>query len=304
MEKEYLYKIRSFSSCFLAAYKLLRENAKGIFRCTWLPMLLFGVSSGLFMTLNLRNSDISTMAMEHGYLYLALWGLSFIGIVVGAVWAMARLLSMLNGEKRRWNAIRLILVSIFNFIIVGILSAIVAGAFYLWMRHSGGTLQETLQDNWLVILAVSLAFILMLLPFYYITIRYLFDRETRFVPALPKNYMTGLRHFGFIFITFLLLCLITGVIFLFVSLPFLVLVLAHTASTLGVLMGDPSGMPSSFIWLHGGTYALTTILMGYVSMFSLLVWLFVYGSIQKQREERKTTLIPTNNDSPFIDFEE
>ena len=303
MEKEYIYKIRSFSSCILAAYKLVSENAKAIFRCTWLPMLLYGISSGLYLTLNLRSSGITTFAEEHSYLYIILWTLSFLGMMASYVWASARLLSMLNGESRRWNVIRILLLGLCNLLVFVLFSAVVAGILYLWYRQTGGTLPEMLKDNWLIIGILCLVVTLLDLPFLYINTRYLFDREARFMPDLPKSYATGLRHLGLLFITALLLGLLLGMIFLITSLPFIVLVFANTMSTLGVLMGDPSGLPASFPLLHGGTFCLTAIIWGYLSLFTIIVWLFIYGSIEKQREERKT-LIPTTHDTTFTDFEE
>ena len=45
------------------------------------------------------------------------------------------------------------------------------------------------------------------------------------------------------------------------------------------------------------------MIWGYLNLFTLIVWLFIYGSIEKQREERRT-ITPTTNDITFTDFEE
>ena len=72
MEKELIYKSRSFSSCILAAYKLLSENMKSIIRSTWLPVVLLGLFGGVCMALNVHNERIIQAGIAHTGIYIAL----------------------------------------------------------------------------------------------------------------------------------------------------------------------------------------------------------------------------------------
>ena len=78
------------------------------------------------------------------------------------------------------------------------------------------------------------------------------------------------------------------------------LMTAQTISAFGVQQGDPSGMPGYFIPLHGATTAVTTILFFYLTVYMLLVSVFMYGSIENEEEVQHATLIseeaPTDNE--------
>ena len=294
MEKEFIYKSRSFSSCIQAAYKLLCENTRNILRCTWLPVLLLGILSGIFVTINMRDPRIEALVEAHTGWFLAFFAISIPAILVCAFWALARLMSMLNGQRRRWNVMRLLGIFAFEVIIVAVASALIWGGVWLLARHLGADIPTTLTDNWVVVLAALLVVFLLSLPLNYVFMRYLIDEDANLLSF--KAYRTGLRYLGFIFITYFITGIITGIITLIISIPLIILVTAHTYSIVGYLNGDPLGMPAHFIALHAATYAVTLILLWYVSMFVLLVTLFMYGSIEKQREERRNTRL-TDNDT-------
>lgn len=293
MEKDFIYKNRSFSSCLLAAYKLMGDNMKGILRSTWLPVLLCGVFSGMFITTNIRLPEVQEFGQTHPALFLSIYGVSLLGMTVCSLWAYSRLLSMLNERGRRWNLLRMLKLGLCLTIIIAISSGLIGGALvYLALRQQV-ELPVFLADNWLVLSLALIVYAIVLLPLNYQCMRYLLSGEARFFPDFTKSYATGFRHIGFIFITMLLTDIITAVVGGIISLPFLILVVAQTFSAVGVVNGDPSGMPGYFAALHGATYGLTTMLLMYVMMFSILVNMFMYGSIEQQRKERRKTVLAT-----------
>ena len=263
MEKETLYKSRSFSSCIQAAYKLMSDNLKGIVRSTWLPVLILGVSTSLLVTLNIPSPSILEFGISHTALFFTLVGVALLGMILCSVWAMSRLMSMLNEHSRWWNFKR-VLIATLNFTAIFIVTyGILVAAFYWGIRYTGGSPAHFVNDNYLVVLAVSLLFILALLPLCYIIMRYLYDHQASFWREFPRTYTTGLRHLLFI------------------------LHIANMLSLYGVEMGDPSGLPSYFLPLLFFTTLLVTMVAWYLYFFEALTYLFMYGSIESQEEERR-----------------
>lgn len=287
MEKETLYKSRSFSSCIQAAYKLMSDNLKGIVRSTWLPVLILGVSTSLLVTLNIPSPSILEFGISHTALFFTLVGVALLGMILCSVWAMSRLMSMLNEHSRWWNFKR-VLIATLNFTAIFIVTyGILVAAFYWGIRYTGGSPAHFVNDNYLVVLAVSLLFILALLPLCYIIMRYLYDPQASFWREFPRTYTTGLRHLGFIFLTALLIGIIVGVVALVVYVPLFILHIANMLSLYGVEMGDPSGLPSYFLPLLFFTTLLVTMVAWYLYFFEALTYLFMYGSIESQEEERR-----------------
>ncbi len=291
MEKELLYKSRSISSCIQAAYRLMSDNFSNIIRSTWLPVLLLSLMSGIFVTLNIPSPDIFTLGIAHQTSFLATFAISLLGMLFCGIWVASRLMSMLNERPRRWNFTRM-LILILNCLAIGIcLYAILFISMWMASKYTGGNLMHFIKDNWLVVLGIYFVIILAFLPLYYICMRYLCDEKANFWRDLPKTYMTGLRHLGFIFLITLLVYIIVAILILVISLPLIILQVANTASLLGEITGDPSGLPNYFIPLVGITTFVVTILVTYVYMYPLIVYFFMYGSIEKQNEERSTTAI-------------
>lgn len=287
MEKEMIYKSRGFSSCINSAYHLMSDNMKGIIRGTWLPALLMSLFSSIAVTLFIPNDETLTFGLANKGLYLTVFYVSLFCVLVCDIWLYSRLMSVLNDQPRRWNFTRVLLATIYMFLIGFLVGFVIVGAFYLALRKTGGNPSLFLFDNWLVVLIVLLLVTLALLPFNYIVMRYLYDKDASFWGDLPKTYKTGLRHLGFIFITTLLTSIIVGIIVLIASLPLNILNVANLLSYNGKMIGDPDTLPNYFLPLFFFTILLVSIVLLYVYMFQMVVYLFVYGSIEKSEEERK-----------------
>ena len=300
MENELLYKNRSTSSCIQAAYKLLVSNMGGFFRATWFPVMLSSIFMAVLMVLNLPNPQAYAIGSSHMTLYAIISLVSLIGFLVCSVWASARLITMLNGQKFRLNAIRVVLLSLNLLLIYALVYGLTLLAAYIAMRFLHCSLMTLLADNWLIVLGWVVVFSLLSLPFLYISIRYLVGDKAHFWHGLPTTYGTGLRRMGFIFLTAFITSLLIGVISMLLMLPMTILLFANAFSTIGVMTGDPSGMPGYFLILLGVTMLITFFVMWFVWIFEFLVYYFMYGSIEKQREERRTTALAIINDNEEI----
>jgi hypothetical protein len=300
MEKEFLYKNRSFSSCLNTAYVWFCDNFKTIVRVTWLPLLIYSIFAGLSLVCTLRDARIVEFAEQSPGLFLTIFIVASIGVLACYLWAWSRLLSLLNGLTGKKNILLLLILFLSDIVIGFIIGGILFGGSWLLFRHQGVTPAAFLLDNWLVCLIGFIVILLLTLPLAYASARYIMKPDTSYLLDLPKTYPTGLRHLGFIFITTLITGIITGIIAIVIALPQLILMTAQTISAFGVQQGDPSGMPGYFIPLHGATTAVTTILFFYLTVYMLLVSVFMYGSIEKEEEVRHATLIseeaPTDNE--------
>lgn len=301
MEKEMIYKSRGFSSCINSAYHLMGDNMKSIIRSTWLPVLLVSLLSGMIAVLNIPSSDVFTFGITHFGLYVTLFIVGILGILACSIWLVSRLMSMLNDLPRRWNFKRVLLATLYIILIDILVTIIITAAFYAGVRMTGGNPLLFLMDNWLVILAVAVIVLLALLPFCYIVMRYLYDKDARFWLDFSKSYKTGARHLGFIFITTLLTSIIVGVIIMVATIPLGILNIANLLSNLGQQMGDPATLPGYFLPLLFITTVLITMVLLYIYMFQMIVYLFIYGSIEKEEEERHHMETPPVDNLPSED---
>lgn len=292
MEKEMLYKSRSFSSCILAAYQLMSKNLWNLIKATWIPVLLWAVLVGVLLALNLPNEEVVAMGTAHFALYIGFLVVCVLGAVVASIWALSRLMSVLNEESRRWNfgrALWLTLNSIVIFIVIGLVIVAVAYA----MSRLGGARLAHLAGNhfWLFLASVAVAIFvlcLLLLPLEYVAMKYLNERGMRFWNDLLSTYRVGLRRVSFIFITCFISGLITLILASIVMLPYFILTSAYYTSLMGYIMGDPSDLPGYFFVLFVLTTVVVYFLLWYVMSFSTIVMYFMYGSIEKRREEQRT----------------
>ena len=73
-----------------------------------------------------------------------------------------------------------------------------------------------------------------------------------------------------------------------VLIPAVILCLANLKALQGMLIGDPSGMPSYMTGLTFFTFVLTAFVQFYVSQLLLVHYYYVCGSIQAREEKRKS----------------
>ena len=289
MEKEFLYKNRSFSSCLNTAYEWFCDNFRTILRATWLPVLLYSIFGGLSILCTLRDARVEAFAEQSPGLFITLFSLANIGALVFSLWAWGRFFSLVNGMTCQKNIVRLLIIFLCDIVIGCIVGAFIVGGVWLLIRHNNITPIAFLADNWLICLLCFIVLVLLSLPLAYAGARYMMKTDATYLPDLPKTYPTGLRHLGFIFITTLITGIIIGIIGLVVFMPQSILMIAQIISAIGVQFGDPSGMPTYFIPLHGVTTALTSALFFYLTVYTMLVIVFMYGSIEKEQEERRIT---------------
>ena len=299
MEKDLLYKSRSFSSCILAAYQLMSKNLWTLIKSTWLPVLLCAVLLAIFMAVNLPNEEVVAAGAAHFALYIGMLAACLIGIIFTDLWAFSRLMSMLNEESRRWNLGRAAWLLLH---VVAITAVLTLAAIGIGRLGHARLVQAAVDHYWLVlglVLAATFVVSLLLMPLTYVAMKYLNECDMRFWHDLASAYRTGLRRLSFIFITLFISGIIVSMLMSIVMLPYLTLTSAYYTSLMGYLMGDPSDLPGYFFVLFIATAVAVFFLLWYVEAFLVVVAYFMYGSIEKRREEQRNARLEEQQQPPL-----
>ena len=237
-----LYKSRSFSSCILAAYQLMSKNLRNILKATWLPVLIYVFILASFLLINLPNEEVVALGIAHFALYIGVLASCLLGLIVTGIWALSRLMSILNEEPRRWNFMRAVWLTLNSIVITLVITAVVVAVAKL----AGGYLAPYMQNHFWLFLCMAFFIVLMavvlLLPLNYVFMKYLNERDMCFWHDFLPSYRIGLRRTSFIFITLF----ITGLIVLDLS-------LLHLADGThpGRCLRPPRLLPRALLHHHG-----------------------------------------------------
>lgn len=283
---EELIKHRSIPSCIAAAWHTWRDDAGTIIRSTWLPMLVCALAGAIHSFVHLSDVRMDHFRENTTILSGLLTGLSALGMFVGMVWLLSRLFNFLNQKGRAYN-LRRAGIGLSGYIISSsIIIAVVIMILYLcgvpfsptpsvsdspMMVPEGVTAPHpfTMKDIpwWAWHLGGALLTCFVLLPLVHHTIRYQMQPETLYIKHLGHGLKEGAKNWGFLLGTTLVTGLVLGLVTLVPALPLFLLHTAEAQSTVGVIDGDPSGMPASIPWL----YALVSFVVGVLNLY---IWQF------------------------------
>lgn len=287
---ETLMKSRSASTCVRAGVRLYTKNAKRIFRQCWPFMLVYALASSLIGTLLLTHFTQAlemgpTLFLYYGCLQFVITSLLVAGGVsllrqhhyTGAIASPARWLTFDGAALWRTCKAALFVLAL----LVGCYLTVVVAGIYLYV-HLPGIAGKLLITLLLVIMAI------LLLPMEYVTMKYLVTNRPSYLRQLSAGYGTGMRYLGLIFVVTFICALIAMLASAIISLPATVITFAALQSGGGVMAGDPSGLPHHFTLLTAATLLLNFLLQAWLILLLLFPTYFVYGSIEKQEEERQT----------------
>ena len=102
----------------------------------------------------------------------------------------------------------------------------------------------------------------------------------------PVKLKAWLRHFGMILIVTIVSLFVVSILTLFTSLPTVIMMAANWQSKMGVLNGDPVGMPDYVLWLTIGVFVIASFIQAYIWMTVLGPGYMMKGSIAQQEKER------------------
>ena len=104
--------------------------------------------------------------------------------------------------------------------------------------------------------------------------------------AGPVKLKAWLRHFGMILIVTIVSLFVVSILTLFTSLPTVIMMAANWQTKMGVLNGDPVGMPDYVLWLTIGVFVIAGFIQAYIWMTVLGPGYMMKGSIAQQEKER------------------
>lgn len=287
LKQESLNKSRSYTACISASHRMLFDNIRTIFKHTWLYALLLALSMSM-MSMFYIKALIGGGYSSSSFICLVV---SLLLVVCFQVGYTSRVLMLLNCQTMMWNVKRYLRLILLYLCVSFAVSAIQWILVYLVIGGTTSVPSDKMPVTMLLIACSSLFLACVLLPYVYVFMKYMMEPESKLSKLLFKVYKTGLRYWGFIFITLLLAFLCVAVCMFFVSIPMLVITMANTLSVMGVsYLGDSSGLPSYFDFLQYMIVAVSSFICLYINIFIIFVFYFMYGSIETREKERKDFL--------------
>lgn len=174
--------------------------------------------------------------------------------------------------------------------VLTVLSSFVVGAtVWSWINK-----RPLLHNLWRytavsVVAAVSALTVILCIPFAYVVPSIMLKEKGEKLQAWAA-YKTGFRHFGSLLMIYFLGLLIIAVISCIIFLPAIILGGAQLMSQLGALDGDPLGVPGYFTPLFILVLTLIVFISNYMSMWLDLTFVYLYGSVEAQQEEKNKQL--------------
>lgn len=319
MEKQQemtLMKPRSYRSVLIAGFRLYTENFRRLFKASWQMALLYAVACGVFGTLSVIKipeivvAIIQQLNVYHGlfletlvqYLitFLQILGLLVVAIATLAS-ASATILNKLKEHKEtdvisippHWfsaspkmmgRSLKGLFFTLLVILIPIILMiAAIAGAEAFSPQFVANhliTLTATFSIGLLIIILLSL-------PLFHVLMKYLMEAPCSYCHTLSTSYSRGMRHWGSIFVVFFVSTLLVEIAAFIIMLPAHILNIANQQAQMGVLIGDPLGMPSYMTPLTFITFMLCCFMEFYVSQVMLVHNYYIYGAIESKEQENE-----------------
>ena len=106
-------------------------------------------------------------------------------------------------------------------------------------------------------------------------------------PLRPLTFGSWMRHLGKVFIVTIVCITLVAILKLMTSLPTMILMAANWQSKIGMLNGDPAGMPSSVRWLSLGVFLVAGFIQAYVWLTTILPFYLMKGTMGIQDKEKE-----------------
>ena len=312
-----LFKNRSYRGVISAGFGLYFNHFRLFFKASWIMALVYAAVFAILGTLcavklpAITAEIMKQTVIQHQQLsmgiaqeYLLLGGaiiiLTLLYMVVEA-FTFATVLNKLKEHQdtdkmtvpRRWLGMSTRLMGrtlkgyVFSLMIVLIPVLVIAGLIVLLLKFVS-LAPITLEVTSLI---ATLAIVLLAFPLIYVGMKYILNKGLGYFSVLSKAYGTGLHHWGHIFTTCLIGGMIISILMSIFLLPAVILTQANVMAQEGYLNGDPLGMPDYANFLTVVTFFLTGFVLVYLYMPILLVFYYMYGSIESYEKEKSKLAI-------------
>ena len=319
MEKEQdltLMKARSYRSVLADGYRLYNENFRKLFKASWILAIVYALCCGAFGTLTAIKVPELTLALMQQLTSLqgffaetvktyALTIAGIIGLLLLAIAAMsmasATILNKLKEHKDTgtistppyWLTTSPAMMGrSLKGVFLTILVLIIPMLLFVGMVAIAESVKPQALIGHLTTFIVALCIVciiivIMVQPLMYVLMKYVMEAPCKYWKTLSANFGCGMRHWGSLFLVFFLSMLLVQLIGLVIMLPSHILSYANQQAHLGLLIGDPLGMPSYMTTLTFATFTLCSFIEFYVSQVMLVHNYYIYGSIDTKEQERE-----------------
>ncbi|MDD7318233.1 MAG: hypothetical protein SOZ80_08920 [Prevotella sp.] len=279
-------KSRSIPAITAASYRLMSQNITLWTKRLWIWIVCVATAAGIavaaaLMLLSVK-SDEAVVTTWCVWAAASLLTLLFTAFVSGGIMAA------LKGQKTRRNIIRALklaaLVAVVFVADVALFYAVSIPLVLIW--HQGMLLLHLL-----IAIGIVLVTALLLVPTGYSGMKYMAEDNLGIVSVLGRNYFVGLRFYGRMFMTFFVTMLIGTIIAFVLAAPLWVVAVASLQNSLGIYLGDASGMPTSApLLIFLGTF---TAIAAYspVWLWQFFCLYYQYGSITARRKETRKEVV-------------
>lgn len=154
----------------------------------------------------------------------------------------------------------------------------------LFQLIDGGTPKDKL---WRAARAVVIGILFMLLPFIGIPLlNVMMEIMLEEHPKVGEALKTGFKHWGYLFLTLLMSGLIMMALSLVLAIPLYICIYGIISNHLGMLAGDPSGLPASFPVILFFVGMLTAFIFLFAQLWQTYAFAYAHGAIFSREEYR------------------
>ncbi len=134
---------------------------------------------------------------------------------------------------------------------------------------------------------ILLAVMPLMIPAFYEVVRHLSKLHHGYWYSPFGNLKARFRHSGLLIIVGFTSLLLTMLVSCIILIPAVILCLANKAALIGMMMGDPSGMPAYMTTMTLFTFVLSAFLQFYVSQVMLVHRYYANGAAAAKEAERQ-----------------
>lgn len=154
----------------------------------------------------------------------------------------------------------------------------------LFQLIDGGTPKDKL---WRAARAVVIGILFTLLPLIGIPLlNVIMEIMLEEHPKVGRALKTGFKHWGYLFLTLLMSGLIMMALSLVLAIPLYICIYGIISNHLGMLAGDPSGLPASFPVILFFVGMLTAFIFLFAQLWQTYAFAYAHGAILSREEYR------------------
>lgn len=251
-------KERSFAACIRDAYTLMAGQMGKVFLSSWKPLLIVSLIAGIVIAITPSPFTIVNSSTYYEEVALKAIACILAILIVLVCWRTtvdAQAVHLITGSTARKNAGR-------------------ALKFNLMKLLGGATIG---------LLTAGIA----CLPLIYSAWSYMMNPEKKAWGIYGRDYLTGWRHFGYVFMIALLTILSVLPLMAILLIPSVVIMLATNDYNAGVILGDSIELPTLFPAICALFYTLTLFVSAYIFIWIDFVGYLGYSSLRLKKQHDK-----------------